>query len=96
MTKLYSGGKLFACRKCYRLTYGNQQETARFRGLHKARQIRMRLGGGANVLEAFPPKPRGMHWRTYDRLQAQHDAAASRSMASLMRFVKRYGGACIG
>jgi hypothetical protein len=56
----------------------------------------MRLGGGANVLEAFPPKPRGMHWRTYDRLQAQHDAAASRSMAGLMRFVKRYGGACIG
>jgi hypothetical protein len=25
--------------------------------------------------DAFPDKPRGMHWRTYDRLRRSHDAA---------------------
>jgi len=71
VTKLYGAGKLFACRKCYRLAYASQQESAHQRGLQKAQAIRMRLGGDANMLEAFPAKPRGMHWQTYDRLQAR-------------------------
>jgi hypothetical protein len=27
------------------------------------------------MFEAFPEKPRRMHWRTYERLQAEHDRA---------------------
>jgi hypothetical protein len=84
VTKLYDIGRLFACRKCSGLAYASQQESARYRGLHKAGQIRMRLGGSPNMLEAFPEKPKGMHWRTFDRLQARHDAAWLRSMAGLM------------
>jgi hypothetical protein len=41
----------------------------------------MRLGGGPSVLDPFPEKPRGMHWRTYDRLRAKATAAEARSMA---------------
>jgi hypothetical protein len=30
--------------------------------------MRMRLGGSASTIKSFPPKPKGMHWKTYDRL----------------------------
>lgn len=73
---LYSAGELFACRRCYGLAYASQKEALRHRGLMKAQKIRVRLGGSANMLDAFPDKPKGMHWRTYDRLRQIHDAAA--------------------
>ena len=54
-------------------------------GLGKAQKIRMRLGGSPET-EEFPDKPKGMHWRTYDRLCRVHDAAEERSTIGLMHF----------
>ncbi len=68
---LYGAGELFACRRCYGLSYASQQQTALHRGLGQARKIRMRLGGSADLLEPFPQKPRGMHRRTFLRLRAR-------------------------
>jgi hypothetical protein len=31
------------------------------------------------MMEDFPPKPKGMHWQTYQRLCCLHDAAEERS-----------------
>ena len=87
---LYGGGKLFACRHCYRLAYESQQEPARQRGLLKAQKIRERLGGNASMLDEFPNKPKGMHWRTYDRLQRRYEAADAQSLMTLTKFVDRY------
>jgi hypothetical protein len=67
---LYGTGQTFACRACLGSTYQSQQETPHLRAIRKARKIRMSLGGGENVLEPFPPKPKHMHWRTYERLKA--------------------------
>jgi hypothetical protein len=61
--KLYGAGRLFACRDCHRLAYASQHESARFRGVLRVQKIRMRLGGSANLCEAFPTKLKGMHWR---------------------------------
>jgi hypothetical protein len=91
VTKLYGAGRLFACRHCYRLAYASQQESAHQRGLGKSQKIRMRLGGSPNMLEAFPEKPKGMHWRTYERWRRVHDAAEERSTIGLMGFVERLG-----
>jgi hypothetical protein len=91
VTKLYGAGRLFACRHCYRLTYASQQESAHHRGPGKSQKIRMRLGGSPNMLEKFPRKPRGMHWRTYRRWRRVHDVAEVRSSIGLMGFVERLG-----
>ena len=79
-----------ASRHCYGLTYASQREALHLRGLGKAQKIRMRLGGSPET-EEFPDKPKGMHWRTYDRLCRLHDAAEERSTIGLMHFVGRLG-----
>jgi hypothetical protein len=70
--------RAFACRSCYGLPYASQREALRFRGLSKARKVRARLGGSANMFDAFPERPRGMRRRTYIRLRHSHDIAARR------------------
>jgi len=65
---LYSAGPYFLCRHCYDLTYQSRQDSERLGPLHKARRIRQRLGGSANLMEPFPERPKGMHRRTYHRL----------------------------
>jgi hypothetical protein len=86
---LYGAGELFACRRCYALVYESQHESLHQRGLWKAQKIRMRLGGSPSMVEGFPDKPKGMHWRTYDRLCRLHDAAEDRSTIGLMHFLER-------
>lgn len=65
---LYGPGTTFACRHCYDLAYESTREEVYERQLRKAQAIRRRLGGSGNMLESFPSKPKGMHWKTYWRL----------------------------
>ena len=78
VAKLYAAGELLACRHCYGLAYESQQEPMHQRGLGKAQKIRMQMGGSQNMFEPFPDKPKGMHWRTYDRRRGAHDVAEAR------------------
>jgi hypothetical protein len=72
---LYGPGRYFLCRHCYDLSYQSQRDNAMYRALHKAQFIRERLGGSANMTEPFPEKPKGMHWKTYERLWWEHHEA---------------------
>jgi hypothetical protein len=79
VAKVFLGGcAFFACRHWYGLAYESQLESVRLRGLGKARKIRMKIGGDANVLSDFPPKPKGMHRRTYGRLRQAYDLTVAR------------------
>jgi hypothetical protein len=89
VTTIYSGDDFFACRHCCGLGYASQQEPVRERGIFTARKIRMRLGGGESVGAPFPDKPKGMHWRTYDRLRRVHDRAFERSLMGLAKSAER-------
>jgi len=87
----------WACRRCLRLTYRSQREHEWHRGDRRLRTLALRFGIPPE--EAWdwtgsecPDKPKGMHWRTYDRLAEQWDqvyertnAAGWRMMAGLMR-----------
>jgi hypothetical protein len=37
--------------------------------MRKARKIRQGLGASMNLLEPIWQKPKGMHWRTFERLR---------------------------
>ena len=65
---LYDTPKGFHCRHCCNLDYRSHRERTWDRMLRRSRRIRAKVKGGANLIEAFPPKPKGMHWATYDRL----------------------------
>jgi hypothetical protein len=86
---IYHAGDVFACRHCLGLAYGSQQEPVRERGIATARKIRMGLGGGESLSEAFPEKPKGMHWRRYSRLRRRHDRAFARSLMGLAKSTER-------
>jgi hypothetical protein len=42
--------------------------------ISKAQKLRKRLGGSECTDDPFPDKPKGMHWRTYERLRAKGEA----------------------
>ena len=75
---LYGGG-IFACRHCHRLAYESQREQAYSRAMIRAQAIRTSLGGSPSLGESFPAKPKGMHWRTYERLRLEAEQAEARS-----------------
>jgi hypothetical protein len=71
--KLYLGNPYFACRRCYNLAYQSQSYSVYDRALTQAGKIRRSLGGDEGIANPFPEKPKGMRWRTYERLQARCD-----------------------
>lgn len=65
--RVLHGGAYFRCRCCHGYRYESQYEPPYQRAISQAQKIRMRLGGSGNMAEPFPDKPKGMHWRTYER-----------------------------
>jgi hypothetical protein len=82
---IYIGDEDIACRRCFGLAYASQHEPVRQRGLMKAQNIRMMLGGSPSVIDRFPARPKGMHREKYNRLRATHDQVADRFMPGLSR-----------
>lgn len=83
---LYGGG-IFACRHCYRLAYPSQRETAEDRVVRRADRIRERLGWEPGIINSAGGKPKGMHWRTFFRLQAEYNGLVGEWLAgSMARF----------
>ena len=78
------GGKVYACRHCHQLSYRTQREQAYDRASSKADKLRDRLGWEAGILNGNGIKPKGMHWRTFEVLEAQHDALVNQSLAGIL------------
>jgi hypothetical protein len=86
------GGYSWRCRHCYDLSYATRQVSLRYRLILKAQKVRERLGGDdLGVANPFPPKPKGMHWRRYDRLHARHDQAVRESIGLLKPSFSKLG-----
>ena len=82
------GGSVFACRHCQKLVYECQRETEDDRAMRRADTIRQRLGWGAGIANPIGNKPKGMHWRTFERLLRDYNRHA---MASWEGAAKRLG-----
>ena len=98
VAKLYLpyGGSRFLSRRAYRLGYACQREDRQSRLMRKARKLRRAIGGDGEALgQGEPEKPKGMHWRTYERRLAVWVAAEARVDEAFMprwaRLLARYG-----
>jgi hypothetical protein len=76
-------GSIFACRHCHKLAYQCQRKTDDDRAMRRAETIRRRIGWEAGIANPEGDKPKGMHWRTFERLKAEHDAFANASWAGM-------------
>ena len=77
------GGAVFACRHCHKLAYNGQWETPDDRATRRANKLRDRLGWEAGILNGAGDKPKGMHWQTFWRMQASHDAHVMQALAGM-------------
>jgi len=87
---LYGPGKYFLCRHCYDLCYESQREDKMHSALRRAQKIREGLGGSANMMKPFPEKPKGMHWRTYERLWWEHHEAEAEQLAGMREWLEKF------
>ncbi|CAN5532983.1 hypothetical protein BH10PSE16_BH10PSE16_33000 [soil metagenome] len=85
------GGSVFACRHCQRLAYKSQRETPNDRAYRRANDLRDRLGWVPGMIHGPGVKPKGMHWRTYWRLRAIHDANVMQTLAGLTAWLGKMG-----
>jgi len=83
--RILYGGSLFRCRRCYDLKYETQYEPPFARAATKALNIRKRLGARGGIDDPFPEKPKGMHWKTYERHQSEYYALCNSWAAGLMQ-----------
>ncbi len=88
VAKLY-GGRLFACRHCHQLVYPVQREAAFQRNQRRADKIRERLAWVNDPDPMEVAKPKGMHWRTYNRLVAELEHWEEASNSSLIQYLDR-------
>jgi hypothetical protein len=81
---IYVGRRWFACRVCHRLRYSSQAESPAGRAIRAMFKIVKRLDPTATCTD-LPPKPIGMHWRTYDRLTSRYIDHDNRWAAATLR-----------
>ena len=64
----------FVCRKAYRLAYRSQRETRCDRARACAFALRGKLGDDGGIGD-YVTKPKGRHWRTFERAMGRIDQA---------------------
>ena len=70
VARLFDGFGGYCCRACVgNPMYASQTKSTQGRPHFKACKLRLRLGGDASPATPFPERPRGMHRKTFARLQ---------------------------
>lgn len=80
---IYSGRGHYACRHCFGLAYCSQRETQTDLDARRANKVRDRLGWDRGILNLPGGRPKGMHWKTFMRLLAEHTRASNAAFSGL-------------
>jgi hypothetical protein len=89
---LYIGDRgAVACRHCYKLAYASQRETVEDRAARRADKIRRRFGWEPGIFAGEGKKPKGMHWRTFNRMQEAYEHCKNVSLRGMVRRLARLG-----
>jgi hypothetical protein len=83
---LYFSSGQCACRKCFRLAYASERDTWHNQQFRKADNLRDRLGWRPGIANADGYKPKGMPWKTFYRLKAEHDVYVQRIFGHTMEW----------
>jgi hypothetical protein len=88
------GARFFASRQTWgrQVAYNSQFESPHDRALSAAQDIRYRLAGKEYVSTwggISPPKPKGMHWRTYDRIMKRCEAYEEKDNSYILKICSR-------
>ena len=68
-----------------KLAYACQRENPDDRATRQADRIRKRLGWKPGILNSKGGKPKGMGWRTFERLVTKHDTFGCKSLEGMMQ-----------
>jgi len=80
-------GRRFLCRHCHGIAYAAENEDAISRLLRRSNKLRERVKVRAGTAYSVTDKPKGMHWRTFDRIRWQIERIESAFwMAEARRF----------
>ena len=82
---LYLHGHWFKCRKCAHLVFPSQAQDAMTRAARKQSAIMSKLRGPDGE------KPKGMHWRTFERVRAELAKCRETQNTELVRVAMRWG-----
>lgn len=95
VAKLYASDHLFLCRGCHRLAYAVERQSRWDRAYRRLAKARLRLEA-APLGRDEPPRPKGMHRKTFRRLQEKLRTAQLRHddeyRVMLVSLLKRSGG----
>lgn len=84
------GGTHYRCRKCWNLAYQSQHGSPFQRALSQAQNFRRRFGGSPCTDDPLPDKPKGMHWRTYERHVERGEVLNQRSDRAVIAMFGRW------
>ena len=87
---LYLGNSGLACRKCYRLAYPVENKTRSDRAVYCAFKINDLLGFTGDI-DCLGDKPKGMHWKTFNRLIEKRDDYSEIFLVNLGLWMARRG-----
>jgi hypothetical protein len=87
---LPNGGVWFLSRSAYGLHYQSQRQAPTGRMHDRSRKLYLRLGASYRGLTwEPPPKPKGMHWRTYEAICASLEVESNGLGMGLARVVDK-------
>ncbi|MFY0609926.1 MAG: hypothetical protein JXQ99_00255 [Hyphomicrobiaceae bacterium] len=89
--RIIYGGSYFRCRNCHGLKYESQYEDAVSRATSQRHKLRQRLGQSSSLDDPFPDKPKGMHWKTYQRLVERDEALGNIWISEVSYWLSRTG-----
>jgi hypothetical protein len=75
----------YACRHCQRALYASQKNNQVGRKRLQASKLRLDLGGLPDINESFPPKPKWIRRKTYQRMRSQIQTLEAKAKARRFR-----------
>lgn len=82
-------GQCVGCRKCFDLAYASERENGFDKAARRAGWLRKRLCWVPGILNPTGGKPKGMHWRTYNRLISEYDRHIGISYEEISSFNRK-------